>query len=408
MVKRKTRSGRVLPEGVSERADGRLIYRRSIHGVAYYIYENDLQEMRRKIAEFELNVAKGCPVVSSKMKLNDWFMQYLQTYKKNKMKESTYHNYVKYYEWYLKDTLIDRIPIKELKRTQVVAHFQDLADKKDLKESTLKLLSSMLHNCLQQCVYDGMIPMNPVDNIMKEIKASPKVEREALTIEETRVLIDFIKLEGTWQSIYLPAIGIGLNTGLRFGELFGLTWREVDLKKGIIFVNHTLHYRDRGKGKHEFFITTPKTASSIRRFPMTEEVKELFEMQRKYQVEMEIRDDVQIDGYKGFVFTTKNGYPFTNESIIRSLKNIIKQANQWEKERAKNEERKLVKIPEITPHIWRHTLATRMVEKGIRPEQLKIIMGHSSIKTTLDVYTHIQEQSLNKVKMDLEGVMNVL
>ena len=131
-------------------------------------------------------------------------------------------------------------------------------------------------------------------------------------------------------------------------------------------------------------------------------------MQRKYQVEMRIKSDVSIVNFKDFVFTSKKNYPLTNESVNRALKNIIQQANQWEKERAKNENRTAVKIPKIIPHIWRHTLATRMVEKGIRPDQLKIIMGHSSIKTTLDVYTHIQEQSLNKVKMDMEGVMNIL
>jgi integrase len=167
-------------------------------------------------------------------------------------------------------------------------------------------------------------------------------------------------------------------------------------------------FRRRENGKHEFYITTPKTASSIRKLEMTDEMEKLFQMQKAYQENMGIKSNIEIDGYKNFVFATKTGLPFTHESIVRSLKNIIKQANDWEKERAKAEKRKSIEIPVHTPHVWRHTLTTRLVEKEIPYERLKAILGHRSIRTTIDIYSHISEHLSKKVKTDLEGVMNIL
>lgn len=407
MARRKSSNGRVLPEGVSERADGRFIYRYQLYGKTHYIYDRDLNELKKKILQSKVDVANGVNTNLSKLTLGEWYPQYIEIYKRNKVKESTLFNYVNYYNWYIKDSVIDRMPIKDLKRTHVIAHFQNLAEKRNLAHGTLRSLASMLYNCLQQGVYDGVISFNPAIDIMRDVVATPKEIREALTVEETKVLIDFLKHEGEWQNIYLPAIAIGLSTGLRFGELFGLTWHDVDFKNKVIDINHSINYRNRGKG-HEYFVTSPKTKNAYRQFPMTEEVAELFRMQKKYQNNMRIRQDIKIDGYSQFVFTAKTGVPFTHESIVRSLKNIVKQANEWEKKRAEKEKRKPVLVPVHTPHVWRHTLTTRLVEKEIPYERLKVLMGHSSIKTTIDIYTHITQKNLKKVRTDLDGIINVL
>ena len=176
----------------------------------------------------------------------------------------------------------------------------------------------------------------------------------------------------------------------------------------IISVNHSIHYRDRGTGKHEFFITSPKTVNAVRRIPMSDEVYELFKMQKKYQKSMRIRDDINIDGYKNFVFTAKTGYPYTHESIVITTKLIVKRANEWETERAKQENRKPVVIRSHTPHIWRHTFTTRLVEKEVPYETLKLLLGHSSIKTSMDIYTHIKQQNYKRLITDVSGMLDIL
>lgn len=141
---------------------------------------------------------------------------------------------------------------------------------------------------------------------------------------------------------------------------------------------------------------------------MSDEVYELFKMQKKYQKQMRIRDDIAIDGYKGIVFTAKTGNPYTHESIVTTTKLVVKRANEWEAERAKQENRKPVVIRSHTPHVWRHTFITRLVEKEVPFTTLKLLLGHSSIKTSMDIYTHIKQQNYKRLITDVSGMLDIL
>lgn len=399
-------TGRVLPPNVSRRADGRYIHRSMVYGKPHYIYDRDLDKLKEKILEFEYSLKNGKVLDISKLSLDEYYPQYIELYKKNNVKETTLKNLTAYYNWYIKGAVIARMPIKDLKRSMVIAHFRELADKRNLAQSTLRNLASYLYNACEQALYDGVISLNPCINIMKYITAQPKEIRDALTVEETQLMLDYLKQEG-WANVYLPIIGIGIGTGMRWGELSGLTWKDIDMNERIIYVNHGIHYRDKGTGKHEFFITTPKTINAVRRIPMSDEVYELFKIQKKYQKQMRIRDDIVIDGYKGFVFTAKTGNPYTHESIVRTTKLVVKRANEWEAERAKQENRKPVVIRSHTPHIWRHTFTTRLVEKEVPYETLLLLLGHASIKTSMDIYTHIKGENYKRLKTDVSGMVNV-
>ena len=150
--KRKTRDGRVLPDGVSERADGRFVYRYVLYGKPYYIYDRDLNELKKKISQHQLDVASGRNTDLANMTLKAWYPQYIEIFKKGKVKSTTLLNLQNYFDWYVKGYAIANMPMKELKRTHIVAHFKYLADEKKLAHGTLRSLASMLHNCLQQVV----------------------------------------------------------------------------------------------------------------------------------------------------------------------------------------------------------------------------------------------------------------
>jgi site-specific recombinase XerD len=78
--------------------------------------------------------------------------------------------------------------------------------------------------------------------------------------------------------------------------------------------------------------------------------------------------------------------------------------NKWEHEKASVEKREEILLPDFTPHTLRHTFCTRMAEQGMNPKHLQEIMGHSNISITLQVYTHLHYDELDKEMRRIEGL----
>lgn len=411
MVRRKTKDGRVLPHGVSERADGRFIFRYKFGGKTHYIYDRDLNELKKKMEKVTVDKYFGTDINRSNMKLGEWYKQYVTVYKEGNIKETALNNMRKYYKWYVEGYPLDTVPMKSLTKTMILTHFKYLAQEKKLSHGTLRTLASMLSMALDTAAEDHIISYNPAKKIMENFKTKDENKRDSLKEAEVNLLIDFLKQEGKWQNVYLPLIAMALNTGWRYGEIVGLTWKDVDFDTNYVSINHSINYRDRGRGYHEFFISSVKTEESIRFKLITEEMKMLFEMQKEYQKKLGIPNDVEIDGYKDFIFTTRKGLPFTNEAVNRMIKDVIKGANAWEKERAQEEEREPVEIRNHTFHWYRHTFCTNILGKRkeniLKDEQVLKLMGHTSIKISEGTYGHA-DKSIEDYNIDLNGIVGVL
>lgn len=402
------KTGRVLPEGVYYRkAEDRYMYKYNLYGKTKYIYDKDLTSIKEKIKQHMLDVASGRNTDLASMSLNKWYPQYIKIFKEPKVKSTTLFNLKNYYDWYVEPYAIGRMPMRELKRSHIVAHFQYLATDKELSHGTLRSLASMLYNCLEQVVGDGALFVNPAAKIMKDVVAKPPETRDALTDEEVKTLIEFLKEEG-FQNIYLPIIGVILGTGLRWGEVSALTWDDIDYERKLVHITKSMNYRCKNSAKHEFFISTPKTENAIRDIPLSEDLLELFRIQKKYQNDLRIRQDIIIDGHKGFVFTTKLGMPLTNEAFRATLRRIIKQLNQWEKERAEKEDRRAILLNEkITGHYLRHTFITNLVLSDVPELTTMSICGHAKYETTINIYTHIREEKEKQMRTDIGNVVKI-
>ena len=107
---------------------------------------------------------------------------------------------------------------------------------------------------------------------------------------------------------WYPVFAVMLGTGMRVGELIGLRWCDIDLEEGLIHVNHTLIYYNKGGAKNcSFAINTPKTAAGERTIPMMGWVKEAFLLEKQYQEDAGISCSVTIDGYTDFIFINRYG-----------------------------------------------------------------------------------------------------
>ena len=187
-------------------------------------------------------------------------------------------------------------------------------------------------------------------------------------------------------------------------ELLALTWNDVDFKKNNISVSKTIYYQPQQDKKRVQKISAPKTKSSIRTVPLLPEVREALKKQREQQFKLVMPRNVEIDGYSNFIFTTMNGKPYISDAINAVIKRIVKGRNVKEIEIAETEHREPELIPEFTAHIMRHTFCTRMCENDLNVKTIQMIMGHSDISTTMNIYTHVTEE---KKQTEMQKLYNI-
>lgn len=182
--------------------------------------------------------------------------------------------------------------------------------------------------------------------------------------------------------VFNLAVYLSMYCGLRIGEVCALQWKDIQLNKEVLTVSKTLiriQNRDNsGKQKTEIILQKPKTESSIRTIPIPSFLVPLL---KKYKEEDEF-----------FVITGKAQY-MEPRVCLRKFKNLIHK----------------IGISDYTFHACRHTFATRCVEVGMDPKTLSELLGHFSVKTTLDRYVHpsidLKRDQINKLS-EIASVKN--
>lgn len=175
-----------------------------------------------------------------------------------------------------------------------------------------------------------------------------------------------------------------LGSGLRVGEATGLRWEDVDLEQGIISVNHTLVYYNHAENGCYFGVNTPKTKAGRRLIPMTEIVKEAFQIEKAYQELHHISSKAEIDGYCNFVFINRFGNVHNQGTLNKALRRIIRDCNQEILDKANG--KRVTMLPRFSCHILRHSFATRLCEAGVNMKVIQDVLGHADIGTTMNIY----------------------
>lgn len=240
---------------------------------------------------------------------------------------------------------------------------------------------------------------NSVD-IRLEATELPKVE--PYTVVELEEVLEHAK-----ERIHENLIQVALGTGMRGGELLGLTWDDVDFRKREISVNKTLVYiKDKETKKYVFKYQTPKTKNSIRTIPMQDSVYKALKRQWIQLKEMQLSASEwqPLEGFENLVFVGKNGKPITEHTFQVTLDWIEKSINKERKKQAEKNKTVFIPIPHFYPHALRHTFATRCFEAGIDAKVVQGFLGHYSIAITLDLYTHVTD---DKAKSEMDKLQNL-
>ena len=222
-------------------------------------------------------------------------------------------------------------------------------------------------------------------------KPKGKSDIKVLTLAEQEKFVDIAKRSHNYNQYMLI-----LETGLRTGELIGLTWDAVDFKNKTITVNKSLEYRH-SRGTWE--AGPPKTEASYRVLPLTSFAFSILcklydarnsryeaeELDQQLEYKDKLTGEIKFLNMKDLVFVNwRTGMPNKNSSYNTHLYKLCEEAG----------------IKHISMHTLRHSYATRAIERGVNPKALQKLLGHASLQTTMDTYVHVTDDSkLQAVKI---------
>ncbi len=392
--KRRDNKGRILLTGEAQLKDGSYIYRYtdnlgSRHKLqSWRLTEADATPYHKKWAkslreqEKEINVLIGKGIYSDNSTVCELVDRYLTT--RTGVRNSTQKGYKTVQNVLKKEEFgqrkIDKIRYSDAKRFLIKLQTDGRS------YSSIHSIRGVLRPAFQMALEDEVIAYNPFNFELAKVLINDSVQREAITLEQERKFLKFIK-EDPYFSRYYEGIYILFHTGLRISEFCGLTIADIDFKNHVLRVDHQLIKVSRGK----YIIEEPKTNAGKRDLPIPEDVCECFWIILKNRPKLKV--EPMIDGKSGFLYLDKNEMPMVSMHWEKIFQGICEKYNSIYK----------VQLPKITPHVCRHTYCTNMAKSGVSSKTLQYLMGHSDISVTLNVYTHLglldAQQELEKLEI---------
>lgn len=373
--KRQDRRGRVLKKGEYQKEDGYEYRWTAKNGKRYSRHATTLEELRQIEQQIQKDIADGINSDSVDKTVAELAEEYFDI-RKHKWKERTIRAYQTSLNT-IKSSTFGKKKISSVTKMMAQMWFLQL-HQDGYKRSTIELIKNILHPAFEDEVDENHIRKNPFRFKLCELIKDDSTKREALTEEQTAHYMQFLRQYGTGS--YLDDIIILKETGVRISELYGITVKDVDL------INKVLHIeRQMGRtADKQWYIETPKSKYSKRKIPLTDEACEAFRHAIANRQTPQI--ETMIDGIGGFVFLDKNGMPKTGMHCENYMRVLHKKYVELYGEG----------VPSITPHVFRHTFATRMMQRGLDLKSIRYIMGDNSIDIIMDVYTHSEFPFINQ------------
>jgi len=274
---------------------------------------------------------------------------------------------IDYYKRYLKEILncFNSKMLNEITTNDIEKFMRYLKNdyrtqyNKPLQEQSIKHYYAVLRLIFGYAEKRDLIEINPMSKVN-----APKVHRkpvEAFTKSEATIFFEALsKCPLDFHCMYY----LFITTGMRKGELLGLQWGDIDFRSGILSINRNVTYTK----ESGIIVSEPKTANSIRKFPLLETALLLLQKMKK-ESEKKYSDTLL---QNAFVFP-REGLPFeaaTPSEVTRKLKKFVKS----------------IGLPDVSPHDLRHSCASLLLGQGADIKSVQALLGHADASTTLNFY----------------------
>ncbi len=364
---------------IYERWDGR--WAGSVHigyedgrRVRKHVMGHTRAEVKEKMAALMRAHEEKRPIPSQREKVGPFLRRWLDEVAKPTIRASTYESY---------DDILRLHLIKGLGHISLAkltpAEVQTFLNRKlasGLSPRRVQYIHAVLRRALGTAERWGLVTRNVAKLV--DPPRVPKHEIRPLTPAQAKRLID--KAEGDrLKALYVTALG----TGLRQGELLALRWEDVDLKARRLRVRHTL-----ANVGGTLTLLEPKTDRSRRNIMLPDSVgRELRAHRTRQKEERLVAGSRWVNS--GHVFTTTIGTPLHAATVTRAFQAALKRA----------------KLPDSRFHDLRHAAATFLLAQGMTLEDVKQLLGHSSITLTSNTYGHVLEQRQRQVALAMDAVL---
>lgn len=392
--------GKELGKGFSQRKGGLYEARAMVSGKKIDLYDMNLSKLKKAFEIEKSRLLRDEKNIRPKIKFGEWYTEWFEKCKSPQLKSDVSR---RTYNRRIKNTYGKLLFDKELKYISQINLQQatfELTDK-GYVDRTIKEALGIVRECLDAAVANQIILVNPAIGI--KIKETNIInERRVMTVSEQKIF-----LQEAQNRYYYEAYQFLLLTGMRIGEFSGLQWGDIDFTNKVINIRRSLqtaYYH----GKKTEELTTPKTQNSYRKIPFFPETEECLIAWKKKQESCKERlgSRWRVSPELGdLVWTSLYGSPVTRYVLSNDINKIVNDINLKETAIAQKEGREPIEFKHLHPHAFRHTFATRCLEKGLDSVFVQNIMGHANYSTTLS-YTHILEDLRKREIAKIDTFLN--
>ncbi|WP_033820889.1 tyrosine-type recombinase/integrase [Kitasatospora sp. MBT63] len=399
---------------IARRKDGRYVaaayvYKPDGTRTRKWVYGKTRAEVADKLTEMQEKTRQGIPAVTSNMPLGKYLDYWLNTVAPERYKPSTLTSYEPITRVYIVPAL-GRKPLNRLTPADVRRFLADFragclcclrrVDHRRAPEKrqccavakccerrpgarTVQYAHAVLRSSLQNAVREELLARNVARLV--ERPTVPHKEVQPMTADEVRLLLRAAR----GHRLY-PLWLLLVSTGLRRGEVLGLTWNDIDLTTRQLRVRRNLQ-----RVTGHLIFSTPKTARSLRTIALPTSCVARLRERREQQTQE--RAEAGIDWQPldiqpaGLVFTTLTGTALDPRNLNRSLAALCTKAG----------------LRPIRVHDLRHTCASLMLAEGVAVRTIMETLGHSTISMTLDTYAHVMQTTLREAADRMDDALGM-
>lgn len=357
------------------KVNGKSYFRKTatIDGKRRNFYGDGEKDANRKIAEAISLASQGVNLDHKNANVDEVFEYWLYNVKRVGVKASTFARYEGSFRNYIKGSSLAMMKLSKLTSANMQAYINYMDEELNASAPTIKATIKVWKLFTSWAYEEGYFPKDPCRNVSLPSSREPKKGIDIFTAEERDKILATMKAED-YQ--YDTLIRLAFMTGMRQGELLGLRWEDIT-DNGISITRSTsvVTHIDANQNRQRYReVWDTKTKNAVRVIPILDSTRQMLREHKVAQAKYFLKNRIKNEGY---VFTNDVGSIIDASVLRKSYARLLERAG----------------VPYRKFHAIRHTFGTEAIRRGVNVQDLKMLMGHSDIKTT---YIYVQSDTESK------------